>query len=272
MPFSISDAVTEETVRNRLEEVVQERLGFRAAFRETSVPDDAGQTWKIPQPDDTIGEPDELEPGANYPTTEEDYSKVSIDRQKYGFKMAFLDEAVMDNTTFDVISDQVDRAGQQFVEKLNAEAYSELSANLNTSSPANVNQNGTITRDDYLAGLSILEGAGYDPDLMIVEENGLEDLRTDADFTRATEMSDDIIRTGELPMVDGMEITVDTTDNLGDSDAFLVDTDFYGYEATWSGVETEAYRDEDTDTEFRKARTYRQWKAMDSGAAIKIDG
>lgn len=272
MPFSTSDAVTEETVRNRLEDVVQERLGFRAAFRETDVPDGTGSTWKIPQPDDTIGQPSKIQPGTDYPATEEDYSKVSLEREKYGFRMDFLDEAIMDNTSFDVVADQVDRAARQFTELLNAEAFAELDNNLNTNSPTQNTQNGTLTRDDYLVGLADLEGAGYDPDLMILEEQGLSDLRTDPDFTRATEIGDDVIRTGELPQVDGMSVTIDTTGNLGDADAFLVDTDFYGYEATWGGVEVEGDRDFDTDTEKRKARAYKTWKAMDSGAAIKING
>lgn len=271
MPFDTADALTEEAVRNRLEEIVQERLGFRAAFRETQVPDDAGSTWKIPQPDDTIGEPDEIQPGTEYPATEEDYSKISINRQKYGFRMEFLDEAVMDNTSFDVIADQVERAGRQFREYLNGEAFTELNNNLNSSSP-NGDQDGTLSYDDVLAGLSTLEGVGYEPDLLIVEENGIEDLRTDADFTRSTQLGDDVVQTGEIGQVAGMDITMDTTNNLGDADAFVVDTDFYGYEATWSGVEVESDRDFDTDKEVRKARAYKQWKAMDAGAAIKVDG
>lgn len=273
MPFDTSDALTEESVRNRLEEIVQERLGFRAAFREVGVPDDVGETWKIPQPDDTIGEPTTIEPGAEYPATEEDYSKVEINREKHGFKMEFLDEAIMDNVSFDVVADQVDRAGRQFREYLNSQAYTVLSNNLNSDSPTNSgSSDSTLSRDDYLAGMSTLEGFGYDPDLMIVEENGLSDLRTDADFTRSTQMGDDVVRTGDLPSVDGMEITIDTTNQLGDSDAIIVDTDYYGYEAVWEGVTTESERDFDTDKEKRKARTYRQWKDMDASAAIKIDG
>lgn len=273
MPFDTSDAVTEEAVRNRLEEIVQERLGFRAAFRQTTVPENVGETYKIPVPEDTIGEPAEIEPGADYPSTEEDYRKVEIDRVKWGFKMSFLDEAVMDNTSFDVIADHVDRAGRQFNEKLNTQAYNELDANLHTSSPLNSgSSDSTLSRDDYLAGMSTLEGVGFDPDLIIVEESGLNDLRTDADFVRATDMGDQIVQSGELPSPDGMQLTVDTTGALGTADAYVVDTDYYGYEAVWSGIETEDYRDENSDTEFRKARTFRNWKAMDESAAVMIDG
>lgn len=271
MTFKPADAVTEESVRNRIEEIVQEDLQFRQIFRQTRVPDGVGSTWKIPQPDDVIGDPDTITPGSSYPATEEDYSKVSINREKIGMKMRFLDEATMDNTSFDVISDQVDRAGRQMSEELNSRAFTELDGNLNSSSPVGPDD-GDLARDDYLQGLRTLRGDGYNPDTIVIEEHGEEDLLTDADFTRSTQMGDSTVREGQIARADGMNVVVSNTGDISDADAYIVDSSFYGYEAVWTGVETEGWRDEDTDSEYRKIRTFRQWKAIDSGAAIKVQG
>lgn len=271
MPFSQSDAITQEVVRNRVEEIVQEDLQFRQAFRQTQVPDGTGETWKVVQPDDTIGDPDTIAPGSSYPGTEEDYSKIEIDREKYGLKMAFLDEGVMDNVTFDVIADQVDRAGRQMAEKLNTEAFSELDANLATESPVG-DDTGTLAYSELLDGKKELRADSYDPDIVILDPEAERDLQTDSSFNRATDQSDDLVRDGQIARVSGMDVVVSDAGEMASHDAYLIDTDQYGYEAVWSGVESESWRDEDSDTEYRKIRTFRGFKAIDSEAAIQVQG
>jgi len=271
MPFQTADAITEEAVRNRVEEIAQENLQYRRAFRQVETPDSVGSTWEIPQPDDTIGEPDEISPGGEYPATEEDYTKISINREKIGMRMDFLDEAVMDNTSFDVIADQVNRAGRQMREKLDGKAFSELDNNLNTSSPVG-DDGGTLAFDELTTGLRTLRDSGYSPDLWILDAHAEEDLLSDSNFNRATEQGDAVVEEGQIARMLGADVVVENTGDAADHDAYLVDTDFYGYEAVWTGMETEAERDFDTDTEKRKIRTFRGWKAIDSGAAIKIQG
>lgn len=271
MPFQTADAITEEVVRNRVEEVAQENLQYREAFRQVTVPDDVGSTWKIPQPDDVIGEPDTISPGADYPATEEGYSKVSIDREKIGMRMDFLDEAVMDNTSFDVIADQIDRAGRQMREKLDSLAFSELDGSLNSSSPVG-NDGGSLAFDELTTALRTLREDGYNPDLFILDALSEEDLLSDNNFNRATEQGDAVVEEGQIGTMLGADVVVENTGDAADHDAYLIDTDFYGYEAVWGGIETEADRDFDSDTEKRKIRTYRQFKAIDSGAGIKIQG
>lgn len=271
MPFQQSDAITEESVRNRLEEIVQENLQYRQAFRQVQVPDGVGSTWKIPQPDDTIGEPTTISPGADYPATEEDYSKISINREKHGFRLDFLDEAVMDNTSFDVIADQVDRAGRQFREYMDGLAFTELDGNLNSSSPAG-DDGGVMDFADLREGLRILRDGGYSPDLCILDAHAEEDLLGDSNFNRATSQGDARVETGTITRLLGMDVVVENTGDAADHDGYFVDTDFYGYEAVWTDMETESWRDEASDTEKRKVRTFRQWKSIDSDAAIKVQG
>lgn len=271
MPFQQSDAITEEAVRNRVEEIVQENLQYRRAFRQVEVPDGVGSTWKIPQPDDTIGDPTTISPGADYPATEEDYTKVSIDRVKHGIRMDFLDEAVMDNTSFDVIADQVDRAGRQMREHLDGQAFSELDNNLNTSSAVG-DDGGSLAFSELTTALRTLRDAGYSPDLWILDAHAEEDLLSDSNFNRATQQGDAVVEDGQIGTMLGADVVVENTGDAADHDAYLIDTDFYGYEAVWSGMETESDRDVTSDREIRKLRTFRAYKAIDSEAAIKVQG
>lgn len=271
MPFDTSDAITEEAVRNRVEEIVQENLQYRRVFRQVEVPDGTGDTWTIPQPDDTIGEPTTIEPGTEYPATEEDYSKIDILRAKHGMRIDFLDEAVMDNTSFDVIADQVDRAGRQMREHLDGAAFSELDGNLNSSSPVG-DDGGSLAFAELTTGLRTLRDAGYSPDLWILDAHAEEDLLSDSNFNRATDQGDAVVEEGQIATMLGADVVVENTGDAADHDAYLVDTDFYGYEAVWTDMETESWRSENSDTEHRKIRTFRAWKAIDSEAAIKVQG
>lgn len=271
MTIQPADVITEEAVRDRVEDIVQENLQYRRAFRQVTVPEGVGSTWKIVQPDDTIGDPSTIQPGAEYPATEEDYSKVSIEREKHGMRIDFLDEAVMDNTSFDLIADQVNRAGRQMSEHLDGEAFTELDGNLNTSSPVG-DDGGTLAFSELATGNRVLRDAGYNMNLVVLDGHAEEDLLNDNNFNRATAKGDAVVEEGEIVRLLGAPVVVENTGDAADHDAYLVDTRFYGYEAQWTGVETETDRDFDTDTEKRKLRTFRAWKAIDSEAAIKVQG
>lgn len=271
MPFDTGDAITAEVVRNRVEEIAQENLQYRQVFRQVQVPDGVGDTWTIPRPDDTIGEPTTIEPGADYPATEEDYDKILIEREKIGMRMDFLDEAVMDNTSFDVIADQVDRAGRQMREKLDSKAFAELDVNLNANGPIG-DGTGTLAFGELTTALRTLRDDNYSPDTVILDAHAEEDLLSDQNFNRATEQGDAVVEEGRIGRLLGMDVVVENTGDAADHDAYLVDSDFYGYEAVWSGMETEADRDFDSDKEKRKIRTFRAYKAIDPEAAIKVQG
>ena len=63
---------------------------------------------------------------------------------------------------------------------------------------------------------------------------------------------------------------------VGDSDAMLVDTDHYGYEATEpisagpNGVSS--YREENKNQTVYKIRSFKGWASTDAGAAAHGDG
>jgi hypothetical protein len=63
-----------------------------------------------------------------------------------------------------------------------------------------------------------------------------------------------------------------TVGDLTLHNAILVDSDRYGYEATFTPVETEEDTDFDTDTQRFKIRTRKGFKAIKPEAAVEVEG
>lgn len=272
MAFDSSDAITLTDVRNRVHDLVEERLQFRAAFMSMTAPDSTSSSWDIPTDDDILAQPEEVGEGSHYPTDEEGFTNVTATRTKYGQTIPVTDEAEMDNV-FALASYLTDKMGRKFNEKLDSEAFTTLDGNLNSDSPvSNAGSNsGTLEYDDILGGVRELGLDGYDPDLVVIEPEGEEDLRSDADFTRSTQMGDATVQEGRVDRVAGMDVVVSNTGDVTAGDAYLVDTDFYGAEVTWgSGMEMEEVDERLEDTTYLKGRTFRDWVALDAEAAIKV--
>lgn len=274
MAFDTSDVISVTQVRDRVHDLAEERLQFRRAFEQMNAPDPTDDSWDIPTDDDTLGEPDEVAEGASYPTDEEAYSTVTATRRKFGQAIPITDEAIEDNA-FPIIARLVDKQGRKMQEKLDGEAFTVLDSNLNASSPVTDTDDDTLSWDDILAGKTTLLGDGYDPDLLIVEENGLTDLLTDSDFLRASDFGDQIIVEGEgaLGRAGGMTVALSNTGDIStNADAYMIDSRFYGAEVVWRGMEMEQVDERLEDKTYLKARTFRDWVALDSSAAIKVNG
>lgn len=265
--------ISQEAVRATVEERLQESLVFRQAFRELDASGINSNTIKVPNPDDVLAEPAAIAPGAEYPATREDYTKVSIDREKYGQVIKVPDEDAMDNV-FDLVADHVDLAAREMAEFLDGLAFTELSGNLDADSPVSAggSADDNLTYDDIMRGVRELEENAAQPDIVFVGPQGKEDLMTSDDFTRASDLGDDVIRNGVFGRVGGIDVSYSNTGDITAHNAIIVDSDRYGYEATWMGVETEQEDDFDTDTSKYKVRTYKGFKAMKPEAAVEVEG
>lgn len=250
MPFSQSDVIDQESVRARVEQIAEENLVFRQVFRQTPAPDDAGDSFKIPVPNDALGEPEDLDELEEYPHDEEGYTKVPINRQKVGQVVPISDEAQMDNL-FDVQADHIDRMAGKMQEGLDSRAFDVLDANLNATVEGD--DAGDLTYAEITAGLRVGRSDGYNPDTLIIESEGEEALLNDNNFNRATTAGDSVVRDGVIARAAGMDVTVSNTGDMAAHDAYVVDTDFYGYEGVWSGVETDTFRGDMNDVEIGRA-------------------
>ena len=267
MPTQI---ISQEAVRNMVEERLQEQLVFRDAFRGLDATNVNSNTIKVPNPADAMAEPAAIAPGADYPTTREEYEKVSIDREKYGVMIEVPEEDVMDNV-FDLVSDHVDLAAREMAEFLDGLAYDELSNNLGTASPVSDNADDDMTYDDIQEGVATLEENNASPDIAFFGPRGKQDILTYL-AERGTDLTDEAIQTGNFGTIAGLDFMFSTVGDLELHNAILVDSDRYGYEATFTPVETEEDQDFDTDTQKFKIRTRKGFKAIKPEAAIEVEG
>jgi hypothetical protein len=72
--------------------------------------------------------------------------------------------------------------------------------------------------------------------------------------------------------VAGIQTAVTTTGDITEHNALLVDTDVYGYEATFTPVETEENDKFSNDTQQFKIRTRKGYKAIKPEAAVEVEG
>jgi HK97 family phage major capsid protein len=262
--------ITQEAVRAQVEERLQEMLVFREAFRDLDATNVNSNTIKVPDPDDVMAEPAAIEPTAEYPATREEYSKINIDRQKYGEIIEVPEEDISDNV-FDLVADHVDLAAQEMAEFLDGLAFQELSNNLASASPVTDNANDDLTYDDVQEGVARLEENDAMPDVAFVGPRGKQDILTYL-AERGTDLTDEAVQTGSFGMIAGLDFMFSTVGDLTTHNAILVDTDRYGYEATFTPVETEEESDFATDTERFKVRTRKGFRAIKPEAAIEVQG
>jgi len=95
------------------------------------------------------------------------------------------------------------------------------------------------------------------PDLLIVDIDGYGDLLTDANFNRATDQGDEVVRSGEVGRIAGMSVVVDSSR--------------FGYELTRTPVSTNEYEDPERQADIMHIFTRKAWKAIFPEAAAKVD-
>lgn len=264
--------LTHPILRDRVEEITQENLVWRQAFREYPAADINSNTVQFPVPDDSIGNPDVVAEGAEFPREQETYSKETLTFDKFGFEVALTHEAVEDSM-IDVVRDQVDRQARQMAEEMNKQAFDVLDAN-NRGTFGDAD--GVFTYDDVLAGRQPLMQDNYDPDLLIADLDAAHDLLQDANFLEASEMQGEMRRSGQIGQITGFDVVeadddfeITGTNNPG---AMMIDTDFYGYEGEREPVTSEEYREDRTQTDVFRVYTRIGWLAIDPQAAVKIEG
>ena len=261
--------LSQEAVRAQVEERLQEMLVYRQAFRDLDASDVNSDTIKVPNPADVMAEPAAIEPTASYPATREEYEKIPIDRQKFGELVEVPEEDVMDNV-FDLVQDHVDLAAREMAEFLDGLAFQELSNNLSSVGPEG-GDNGDLTYDDITQGIAALEENGAEPDVAFFGPRGKQDiLNFLAD--RGTDLGDEAVTTGQFGAFAGLDFLYSTVGDITDRDAILVDTDRYGYEATFTPVTTEENEDFATDTTQFKIKTRKGFKAIKPDAAVRVQG
>jgi len=265
-----SQVISQEAVRRQVEERLEEQLVFRDAFRGLDATSVNSNTIKVPDPADAMAEPSAIEPGADYRTTREEYEKIPIERQKYGEMIEVPEEDVSDAVN-GIVNDHIDNAARKMAEFLDGLAFQELSANLASGSPVSDSADDDMTYDDIQEGVATLEENDATPDMAFFGPRGKQDILTYL-AERGTELTDEAIQTSQFGAFAGLDFMFSTVGDLTTHNAILVDSDRYGYEATFTPIETEENSHFESDTDRYKVKTRKGFKAIKPEAAIEVEG
>lgn len=273
----IEGPVTLPVLRDRVEEIVEEELVYREAFRPYDATGISSNVVQIPVPNDEGANPKIVDEGAEFPRSHEEYSLKEMFFDKFGFEVPLTMEAVEDSR-IDLTQDQVDRQARAMAEDINARAFEELVTTIEEDGydKQSDNVNGTMTYNDLLEGRETLLTNNYDPDLLIADVNAVHDLLKSDNFLRATEIGDEMRRDGAVGRIAGMEIVEDDSglDITGGSNpgAVMVDTDLFGYEGERTPVTTEEYSEDRSQTDVYRIFARMGWLVTEPDAGVIVEG
>lgn len=272
MTVTATDIVSDDDVRAILEERTQQMYQFRRAYRDHDATGINSGSFEFPEATDRLrGEMTEVGEEANYPRSGLNYQGVSATYQKDGFEVAVSDEAVSDSA-FDVIMDVMEEMGVAAETRLDSLAFTGLNNNQNATTV------GTDATDLNYAAIvdayTTLVEDEYRPSEFEVytSADGWGDLATDTQFTQATAQGEATIRDGVLDSSLGIPIYITNTGDLGNDEAFMVDTSKFGYESTRWEQEVTNYREEGEDQDVFKVRHRKDFVVMDGGSNVFLQG
>jgi HK97 family phage major capsid protein len=268
-PILSADVIDQEAVREEIDGYARRNRVFRRAFRQIDSTDISNNTVQVPVLDEVraAGVVDE---GTAYPTAGDATRKVSVEHDKYGVEVEFSMESIEDGL-LDVIAMHTEERAQDLSDALEDAAYSEVQDNLNSTVIGPDTPTGELAYDDVVDAMTQLETAQYDPDMLIVSAHSKGDLLKSDKFTRASELGDDVVRTGAFGQIAGMDVFVDNAGNLGEGEAIAFDTDRYGVESLRKDMTSMEYESEETNEVKIQVHNRMGWKAIRSEAGVKIE-
>ena len=271
----IEGPITLPVLEDRVEDIVQQNLVYRDAFRSYDATDIASNVVQIPIPKDDGAYPKVVDEGAEFPRSHEQYELKEMDFSKFGFEVPLTMEAVEDSR-IDLTQDQVDRQARQMAEDINARAFEYIEDALGASPVADGSSDGTMTYEDILAGREALVGSSYNPDLLIGDVTAIHDLMKGNNFLEASDMQGQLRRDGALGRIAGMEVVEDDSGlplgGASNPGALMVDTDLFGYEGERTPVSTEEYEERRTQTDVYRIFARMGWLVTQPDAGVIVEG
>lgn len=275
MALTTKDVITQDFVRETVEEVVEENLVYRRAFREIDASNIQSNSYTFYIDDDNMGRPKIVGEGEEPPRHQSTVSEQSVQFDKFMGEVELTMEA-MEDGLIEMKAREVEDLARAMAEELNSRAYTELSANAQQQDSAGDpigDSDGTLSFSDIVEGMKALREDDYTPDILFVDVDGYTDLLTDSNFNRATESGDEVVRSGEVGRIAGMPVVIDNTQSIaGGHGAIAVDSTRFGYELTRTPMSTMEYEEERRQADVIQAFTRKAWTTIFSDAAAEIDG
>lgn len=275
MALTTKDVITQDFVRETVEEVVEENLVYRRAFREIDASGIQSNSYTFYIDDDNMGRPKIVGEGEEPPRHQSTVSEQTVQFDKFMGEVELTMEA-MEDGLIEMKAREVEDLARAMAEELNERAYDELVADAQTSTEDGGDigdGDGTLSFSDIVDGMKALREDDYTPDMMFVDVDGYTDLLTDSNFNRATESGDEVVRSGEVGRIAGMPVIIDNTQSISDGHgAIAVDSTRFGYELTRTPMSTMEYEEERRQADVIQAYTRKAWTTIFSDAAAIIDG
>jgi hypothetical protein len=281
MALTTKDVITQDFVRETVEEIVEENLIWRRVFREIDASNIESNSYTFYIESDNMGRPQIVGEGEEPPRHQSTVDEKTVQFDKYMGEISITMEA-MEDGLIEMKAREVEDLARAMSERLNEEAYNQLDGSWQTSLEDGSDigdKNDVLSFGDIVEGMKALREDDYTPDLLVVDLDGYTDLLTDSNFNRATESGDEVVRSGEVGRIAGMPVVVDTTQDIGTDNgdgagngAVAVDTTRYGYELTRTPMSTMEYEEPSRQTDVVQAFTRKAWTTIFSNAAARIDG
>lgn len=275
MTLKVQDVITEDFVRDTVEEYVEEDLVYRDAFAQIDASSIGSNAYQFNIAQDDMGRVQVVPEGAEVPRHQTTVKEVLVTFDKYAGEISISMEAQQDGL-LDMKAREVDQLARAMDERLNFEAFKTLRDNVKTDVG---DDNGTMTFGDIRDGMIEVRRGDYSPDMLVLDLEAYGDLLTDDNFNRATEGGDDVVASGEIGQIAGLNVVVDNAHAVGSEfgdgagpGAFIVDTEYFGYELTRTGMDSREYEDDERMSDNVQVYTRRAWKAIFEDAAVAITG
>lgn len=277
MAILSNDVIDQEAVRAEVESYAQNNRVFRRAFRQIDSTGIDSNTVEVPVLDKAraAGVVDE---GTAYPSAGDATRKVTVEHEKYGVEVELSYEAIQDSL-LDVIGLHTTERAEDLADALDEAAYAEVSefddtdgVYVNLQDDVVGDAAGSLGYSEVIDAMTALEMESYDPDLLIVSAQSKGDLMKSDEFTRASDLGDEVVGQGAFGEVAGIPVFVDNGGHLGAGEAVMVDSSRYGIESEREEMSSIEYDNESENKRVIQVRNRLGWKAIRPEAGVKIEG
>ena len=274
---NVEQIIDPQTVAELTAERVEARTVVRDFFMEPpgGIPDSAGETYQVPVPAEELGEPEEVEPGADVTYDREAYDRPELERRIFKKGTVIPEEDINDNI-IDVVDDHFDAHAKNMSKRLDRAAFGVLD-NAAPAAEAVGDADGTLSFQDINAGATELAQRGEDgftADMALVGSAGKESI-TNFLAERGTDIGDEVVRNGEIGEFGGLTYMHTTNVDLNataNPEAIVVDSDQFGFEGEWQPVDTDQKTDFETDAIKTKIKSAYGWTPKFEDAAVRVEG
>lgn len=275
MPLpDITQIVDPQTVREAAADRIEAQTVVREFYQEPpgGIPDGAGESYQIPVPAEELGEPEEVEPGADTTYDREEYGRPEVVRQIFKKGSKIPEEDINDNI-FDLLQDHLKGHAKNMAKRLDRAAFAPLNAAAPAANAVG-DDDGTLSFTDINAGSTELAQRGEDgftANMALVGPSGKESL-VNYLAERGTDLGDEAVQNGELGEFAGIRFMFTNNVTIGANEAIVVDTDEFGYEGEWQPVDTDQTTDFDADAVKMKIKAAYGWTPKHEEACVRVQG